>query len=608
LARWAAAAALLAGLWRAAGCTRPGGDEPILGRPRITAAGPLRLAFTARGRVWLTDAIREDSVSQAAKVATGVAAAAAAVPGETHQDRPVWLPDGGAVALSLWTDGQADLAVYAGGLVCRLASTPASELLDDVAPDGRFLFERDGMLIEMPVTPGGDCGWKAGPERVLTRGRDGRYTPDGRHILFVRGLDHEPLGIWRQGYSGGDDSEIYWLDLTDHAVARLTENPDNDEMPVPLDDAGRRFIACRERGSAYQPWLVDVLTPRVHRVRRLPNPDGDWPVVFPAVRRGAGGDELEVWFEADGRLFRTAGAVRDTGLAFSPAVQVSVVLPGGTTNPFGRELFRETSRVLAAGRQTRDRWRKIPAGSRRRFGSELARAASREAAAEILARLLGRMGLPGLYYLPPQQSLAGEGVAPEALVDTALSRALADSGLAYVSAARLDSEIASSLGSPEVARASAVVLDLRGPRGGSATNRDRILSGVARLKKPIIALVSADTYGESEILADRLRALGARLVGRHTAGGLISTESHVLAAGGTLVVPVDPTNRNGGSGTFGDSGFGDSGFGDSGLGDRGAFGARGMAPNHFVPELPDPTAEHWLEAVLTARRKLLTRG
>ena len=191
-----------------------------------------------------------------------------------------------------------------------------------------------------------------------------------------------------------------------------------------------------------------------------------------------------------------------------------------------------------------------------------------------------------LYYLPPPQSLAGEGMAPEARMDTALARALADSGLAYVAVARLDSILA-SLGTAGVGRASALVLDLRGPRSGSPADRDQVLSGVARLVKPVIALVSADTYGESEILADHLRALGARLVGRHTAGGLVSTESHVLASGGTLVVPEDPTNRNG---------------------DRGAFGARGVAPDHFVPELPNSNDEPWIEAVLAARRKLSTRG
>jgi hypothetical protein len=353
------------------GCERRPADEPFLARPAVTTGDPLRLAFTARGRVWAAEAPSAGSGEQGEEVWV-----AAAVPGGVHQDRPVWMEDGSALALSVWFEGgQADLAVYADGELQRLTATAGDELLDDVAADGRFLFERGGALFEMTVVRevGSDAGgrYRAGEPRLLTCGRDARYTPDARHLLFVRGHSTEPLGLWRQGYKGGDDSEVFLLDLDSMEVTQLTDNPDNDELPVPLDNRGQRFIACRERNGPYRPWLVAAVAPRIQRVKRFPMPGGDWPVVFPAVRPGRG-EEFEVWAEAGGRLFRTAGTVPEEGLDFTPAAEVRVKLgelpeagtaaPGGAASVDGERLFAEIAGRLEANPFTGERWRRIAAG------------------------------------------------------------------------------------------------------------------------------------------------------------------------------------------------------------------------------------------------------
>lgn len=602
--------AMLAGLG-APGCGRaPGAGTPILSRPAINAIGPRRLAFTARGRVW----VAEEAEAAEAEAATA-RLSAVRVPGETHQDRPVWLPDGECLGMSSWFDGQADLAIWAGGALHRLTATPAGELLDDVAEDGRFLFERDGLLLEMPVAreaagaggPGEQSSWRTGPERFLTRGRDGRYTPDGRHILFVRGLEREPLGIWRQDYAGGDDSEVFLLDLVTLAVTCITNNPSNDELPVPLDDAGRRFIVCHETAGPYRPWLVQLMTPRLHRIRRFPSPDGDWPALFPVVRRGEQPLEIELWYEADGRLFRTKGAVRDSGLAFTPAVEVHVVLSGAPArsvksvrSDFGKTLFRDASHWLGDNSFTAERWRAIPARVRRRFAGEMGRAMSREAAEEILARLLGRFRLLGLYYLSaadlPEASPDRSPHAGRPLFDTALAKDLSDSGMVYVSVPRLVPAVAAALDTLDLTAASAIVLDLRQTWGGWTADsllvrlcgasldqaRRRQLPAGRPPPQPVIALISGKTYGEPEILAEGLRALGCgRLVGRPTAGAAVATELHMLESGGALVMPLGPVERPGG----------------------GLFDGHGVAPDLAVPELPNPDVEPWFEAVLAVRKR-----
>lgn len=591
-----------------AGCAREPEGMPFLSRPAPTAGEPLRLAFTARGRVWIAE---PDPASGQGEEEWTVAG----VPGRGHQDRPVWMPGGRRLALSVWFDEhQADLAIYEAGELTRLTATGDDEFLDDVAPDGRLLFERGGNLLETTVIREREAGgsrYRAGEEHLLTSGRDGRYTPSGRLVIFVRGHSCEPLGLWRRGYSGGDDSEIFLLDLSSLEVAKLTDNLDNDELPVPLDDAGRRFIACRERGGPYQPWLVEAVAPRIQRVRRIRMPVGHWPVVFPAVRHGEGGS-FEVWAEADGRLYRAAVAVADTGLAFSSAVKVPVRLPrdagagdGGENAAARGRLFDEiTGRLLGGSPWVADRWHRFPEEDRERFQSEFVRAGSSRASQDVLARMFGRLAVPGLYYVPEGQEADIE-CAPPPANQAELARALADSGLAYLRVAGLGDELAPRLVALAGEAPRALVLDLRGsrsslpvdavllllcdvPRGGNRSEEAIRVVGTTRFNQPVVGFIDSETCGDAEIIADQLRNFdGCRLIGRPTAGLVMPTERHPLEAGGTLVVPVPERIRP-----------------------RVSEGvsSRGLVPQVFVSEHDDPASEPWLEEALAAARELEPRA
>jgi hypothetical protein len=476
---------------------------------------------------------------------------------------------------------EADLAVQAGGETIRLTTTAPGELLDDVAPDGRLLFEREGQLVEMAGAMAGALGGGRPVERVLARGRDGRYTPDGRHVLFARGNESEPLAQFRQGYDGGDDSDLHLLDLATLAVTPVTDAPGNDECPLPLDDAGRRFIVCRERDGPYRPWFVQAVSPRMHRVRRFPMPEGRYPILFPALRRA--GAEWDLVAEADGRLLGSVGAIGDTGFAFWPARPLRIVLePGGLGAASGRggARFDEVGALLAAEPVTRERWRTIPERVRRRFRAEMERTDDPGAADDLLRRLLGRLGLPGV-----DLNAAGAEL-PAAVVDRTLAQALADSGCLYVPAARPTADLALDLGA-----SGTIVLDLRGAHGGIASPDS--LAAVICGSERIVVLIDEKTYGRPEVLAERLKAQGcARLAGRPTAGAVIATESHPLATGGALVLPAESAAAGAAGALAAVPG-----------GPAGAGGA-GVIPDYYVPPREDPATEPWLATALRAVRRL----
>jgi hypothetical protein len=164
--------------------------------------------------------------------------------------------------------------------------------------------------------------------------------------------------------------------------------------------------------------------------------------------------------------------------------------------------------------------------------------------------------------------------AQGAVPDQALARALADSGFAYVAAPRLAASLARELAAP-----GRIVLDLRGARGGDAAPDS--LAAIICDRERIVVLIDERTYGDPEILAERLRAQGcAHLAGRPTAGAGVATRSHRLATGGTLFEPLAVVGRSGSSGGIGE----------------------GVIAELYVSPREGPAVEPWLAAALRAAR------
>jgi hypothetical protein len=573
--------ALLAALALAAGgCGRkqPADGDPFLARP---APGPDgRVAFAAQSRIWIA--------SQGADRAWR----AEPLPLEVPADRPHWLrpatQDSQRAELAMiawyepWSE-KSELAIWNGKDLQRLTITAEDEVLDDTAPGGRLLFERAGMLFEAAVEPSAD-GIRMGQEIQLVPGRDARYTPDGRHVLFVRGHESDPLGIWRQGYQGGDDSEVYHLDLLTREVTQLTDNPDNDEQPIPLDDLGRRFIVCRERGGlGYRPWIVEVITPKKHRVRRLAMPEGPWPVLFPAVRwleppksrlaALVARDTtlaIEVWAEANGQLIMTGGEVQPAKLAFPAAEQVPMRLAGTALPPKlaenqlgaadARAFSLALGQAITSSELADDRWQKIPAADRRRLGRAAGAAVSEPERNEIVLRLLGRCGLPGFDYFSPwgrrppsekglvtwPQFWAGDSTGPR-------------------------------------------VSDLRGRDLLMTSDWEREVGHPCAEGRPVVVLIDERTANLAEVTAAGYRSGGcALLVGRTTSGLAMMVERHGIPMRGSIekaprVIVAVPNGPIRISPTL-------------------VLGPEGVVPDLFVP--PGASEEVWQATVNKAREQL----
>jgi Peptidase family S41 len=500
------------------GQPRPGSAPVFLSRPALGPEG--QIAFTDAGRVWIADS-----------AASGEYRARAVDPTRSG-DRPQWLAGRPGLAMSVWFAEQADLAVWSAGELRRLTTTPEDELLADVGPGDELLFERGGSLHVMLVDwgPGGEP--QGGAERELTRGRDGRFTPDGKHLLFVRGHETEALGIWRQGYEGGDDSDVYHLDLATLAVTQITDAPGNDELPVPLDNEGRRFIVLRERdGKPYRPWVVAVVSSKVQRVRRLAMPDGEWPLLFPAVEildpAPAPGDtslELDLWLEGDGRLYRTRGAVEPKKLAFPPPELVPIHLArdgmaaGDAAKSSWGGLFDQLFSAIEQSPVAGPRLAAIPTADRERFRAAIAGTGARLEPAQLAWRFCGRLGLPGF-----------DGV--EAHPEPAKPAHVGFPGVRYVA---LGDSLASHRPPLLPPGTEPLVLDLRGA-GGSGVPTEDFWSAVTAAcagGRPVVALIHEQTWGQGEIAAARLREeCAAILVGRRTAGLAMETAAIEISPG-----------------------------------------------------------------------------
>jgi hypothetical protein len=556
-----------------------------------------RLAFAARGRVWIAKLAPATGEGRAAAAHPDQAATAhpdqaatahpdgsvrserwiaTPVPGwsgpDSHQDRPVWLPGGERLALTVWIEGYADLAITAGDSLENLTRTPGrDELLDDVSPDGqRLLFESEHSLWEMRLADG--------QVRPLTRGRDGRYTTDGRRVLFVRGHHVSALGIWREGYSGGDDSEIMLLDLDSGEIRALTNNANNDEQPIPLDASGTRYVMISEGSGVYQPWFVEPWGPRTQRIRRPDLPGLERPIRFPDIRH-LGDQRYELWMEYEGDLHYVRATRTDSALVSGEVVRIELELGGigadddrRSSHPglierllggvqrrshdpswFGAALYENARLHLSRGPLTADRWRAIPRATRQRFRAELARVHTHRAAAELCARLCGRFGLSHLYYeptwgLPTVPPIASDGETE------ALAAALRLRGIDMLGLGELDHDQLDRVTAERDRAEAAVVLDLRDCRGGDAVDAYlRALCGAEAPESsetnvtPLLCLISEHTHGAAEVLVDRLRTDGcAVLVGRPTAGAALETVAYPIDVGGRLVVPTAFIDRSDG--------------------------------------------------------------
>jgi Tol biopolymer transport system component len=160
-----------------------------------------------------------------------------------REGTPVWSPDGRSLIVSSPKPSKDDskgsrfetCRMKADGTAPILLPLPDTEYVEDWSSDGQWLATssmrhrpdegREIYLMHLDGTA----------ERRLTRTGDNlhpRFSPDGRHVLFIRReKEKKGLGVWVVGVDGRDPRKVYQMDGT-HPEACWS--PDGRQLAVSI--------------------------------------------------------------------------------------------------------------------------------------------------------------------------------------------------------------------------------------------------------------------------------------------------------------------------------------------------------------------------------------
>lgn len=181
-----------------------------------------------------------------------------------HADdsQPMHSPDGKRVAFISDRTGSNQVYVMSakGGEPKQLTFHTEGYSLQDWYPDGQNLlvqgsrdhyWRSDSRLMRISAT-------ERSAERVLFNGygSEGKVSPDGQRILFVR----EGERWWRKGYHGSRSAQIWLYDSSSGAFTKLVDTVAGNRSPVWGHD-GKSFFYCSSEGAkngARNLWQFDV--------------------------------------------------------------------------------------------------------------------------------------------------------------------------------------------------------------------------------------------------------------------------------------------------------------------------------------------------------------
>jgi len=140
-----------------------------------------------------------------------------------------------------------------GGVAKQITFHSEGNVLEDVHPKKNLLLlsgqrdhagRRPYRLIEKPIDTSKD-------ERILfdATGRNGRYSPDGKNILFVRG----GAPTYRKGYLGSQAARIWNYSVEDKTFSEPVSDPSGCRYPLWAAD-GKSFYYVCARSGAFNIW------------------------------------------------------------------------------------------------------------------------------------------------------------------------------------------------------------------------------------------------------------------------------------------------------------------------------------------------------------------
>ncbi|MDE0961069.1 MAG: S41 family peptidase [Planctomycetota bacterium] len=212
-------------------------SEPILWpfQPQVSPDGT-RIAFTWEGSLWT------------ASSDGGTARRLTDHP--CWESLPRWSPDGQSIVFASSREGSSDLWQIPadGGRARRLTWWSGTDLPCDLSPDGsELLFSSDRIdgwkkgarLYRMAIPAAGSPPGE--PTRLtLAASSNGRYSPDGTHLLTQREGTH-----WsRQGYRGSQSGQIWLYHLESGDWRQLTPEGTPHTSPVWIDH--QRFLMVED--------------------------------------------------------------------------------------------------------------------------------------------------------------------------------------------------------------------------------------------------------------------------------------------------------------------------------------------------------------------------
>ena len=206
-------------------------QNPLINTPTLSPNGE-KIAFNYQGDIWTSNA----DGTQLSRITIH----------EANDSNPLWSADGSKLVFSSNRFGNNDLFVVGsqGGIPDRITYHSASDVATDVTADGKIVFatSRNYRQLEREsefhvVTMNGGT-----PFRILnTTGFDGRYSPDGKHIVFTKGS----CRIEREAYRGPANRDLWIYTIASDKFSQLTTDEGQDLSPYWGDNNTIYFQSAR---------------------------------------------------------------------------------------------------------------------------------------------------------------------------------------------------------------------------------------------------------------------------------------------------------------------------------------------------------------------------